>query len=269
MADTRSRASLRNAPPPRDAQAGLWSSGKCTTPATTSPSSSNPINTLHSGLPRTKSRVPSIGSMIQRRPFFDSLRDAFFAQDSVVGKRLFERARDQRSDSRSAVVTGESSGFVSARMPCRLKPQCQRRGRARLPCDATSISFTNRIPWHGSIVPNELPDRVRRPRRDRGEPTRTGPRCSSRSAAGKYRAWTWREYCDTVRQIAVGLRAIGVQEGRHRRAAIGNSRGILSRGSGVMARRRDRRRALHQPSVTRIRRGRCAPPMRAWCSSKT
>jgi long-chain acyl-CoA synthetase len=30
---------------------------------------------------------------------------------------------------------------------------------------------------------------------------------------GKYRAWTWREYCDTVRQIAVGLREIGVAKG--------------------------------------------------------
>ncbi len=30
---------------------------------------------------------------------------------------------------------------------------------------------------------------------------------------GKYRAWTWREYCDTVRQIAVGLREIGVTKG--------------------------------------------------------
>jgi len=30
---------------------------------------------------------------------------------------------------------------------------------------------------------------------------------------GKYRSWTWREYCDSVRQIAVGLRAIGVAKG--------------------------------------------------------
>jgi long-chain acyl-CoA synthetase len=31
--------------------------------------------------------------------------------------------------------------------------------------------------------------------------------------AGKYRAWTWREYADSVRQIAVGLRAAGVTKG--------------------------------------------------------
>jgi long-chain acyl-CoA synthetase len=30
---------------------------------------------------------------------------------------------------------------------------------------------------------------------------------------GKYRTWTWREYCDTARQIAVGLREIGVAKG--------------------------------------------------------
>lgn len=30
---------------------------------------------------------------------------------------------------------------------------------------------------------------------------------------GKYRTWTWREYCDAVRQIAVGLREIGVAKG--------------------------------------------------------
>lgn len=30
---------------------------------------------------------------------------------------------------------------------------------------------------------------------------------------GKYRSWTWREYCQSVRQIAMGLRAIGVQKG--------------------------------------------------------
>jgi long-chain acyl-CoA synthetase len=30
---------------------------------------------------------------------------------------------------------------------------------------------------------------------------------------GKYRTWTWREYRDTVRQVAVGLRALGVRKG--------------------------------------------------------
>ena len=33
------------------------------------------------------------------------------------------------------------------------------------------------------------------------------------SGRGRYRAWTWREYADSVRQIAVGLRAIGVAKG--------------------------------------------------------
>jgi long-chain acyl-CoA synthetase len=30
---------------------------------------------------------------------------------------------------------------------------------------------------------------------------------------GKYHSWTWREYCDNVRQVAVGLRAIGIRRG--------------------------------------------------------
>jgi long-chain acyl-CoA synthetase len=30
---------------------------------------------------------------------------------------------------------------------------------------------------------------------------------------GKYRAWTWREYADIVREVAVGLRAMGVAKG--------------------------------------------------------
>src|SRR5262249_6053602 len=30
---------------------------------------------------------------------------------------------------------------------------------------------------------------------------------------GKYRAWTWAEYRDQVRQIAVGLRAMGIAKG--------------------------------------------------------
>jgi long-chain acyl-CoA synthetase len=30
---------------------------------------------------------------------------------------------------------------------------------------------------------------------------------------GKYRTWNWREYCDTVQQIAVGIRELGVKKG--------------------------------------------------------
>ena len=30
---------------------------------------------------------------------------------------------------------------------------------------------------------------------------------------GKYRTWTWREYRESVRQIAVGLRSFGVKKG--------------------------------------------------------
>src|SRR5277367_3124604 len=30
---------------------------------------------------------------------------------------------------------------------------------------------------------------------------------------GKYRAWTWREYADIAREVAVGLRGMGVAKG--------------------------------------------------------
>ncbi len=30
---------------------------------------------------------------------------------------------------------------------------------------------------------------------------------------GKYKTWTWRQYCDTVKQIAMGLRVIGLRKG--------------------------------------------------------
>lgn len=33
------------------------------------------------------------------------------------------------------------------------------------------------------------------------------------TGGGKYRSWTWREYCDTARQVAVGLRDIGIRKG--------------------------------------------------------
>ena len=47
------------------------------------------------GLPRTNSRVPSMGSMIQRRPLARRLVGAFLAQQSVVGEGLFEGGGDE------------------------------------------------------------------------------------------------------------------------------------------------------------------------------
>ena len=62
--------------------------GRKANPATTSPSASRPIRTDQTGLPRTKSRVPSMGSMIQRRPLRESLRtDHGYASDPVSQRK--------------------------------------------------------------------------------------------------------------------------------------------------------------------------------------
>ena len=69
--------------------------GKCATPAFTSPpSSSSPMSTHQSRLPRRKSRVPSIGSMIQRRPLVPGLLALFFAKNGIVGERVEQDPRD-------------------------------------------------------------------------------------------------------------------------------------------------------------------------------
>ena len=111
MSDARIGLPFTKAPPPRDAVNISSMAGRYDTPATTSPSTSRPISTAQARFPRTKSRVPSIGSMIQRRPLRELLGGALLAQQSIVGKSLPERARSPVSHSRSATVTGRGIGL--------------------------------------------------------------------------------------------------------------------------------------------------------------
>ena len=55
------------APPPAEAHQRRWSWGADTTPTTTSSSTTSEMSVAHTGTPRTKFLVPSIGSTIQRR----------------------------------------------------------------------------------------------------------------------------------------------------------------------------------------------------------
>jgi hypothetical protein len=55
------------APPSRAAHQRRLSAGALTTPTMTSSSSISPMSVAHTGTPRTKFLVPSIGSMTQQR----------------------------------------------------------------------------------------------------------------------------------------------------------------------------------------------------------
>ncbi len=95
MVDTCTRAPLTKAPPPLAAQPSNPWRGQCAAPATTSPSCSKPISTAHNGIPRTKSRVPSIGSMIHLRPLRLSPVGAFFAEYAIFRKLASEPFHNQ------------------------------------------------------------------------------------------------------------------------------------------------------------------------------
>src|SRR5579883_2736972 len=152
--ETRSRVSLRKAPQPREAQHVWPSIGMCTTPATTSPSRSRPIRTLQRRLPRTKSRVPSIGSIIHRRPLLETFCDPSSPRIPSSGNASSRVLAINCSDSRSATVTGDSSAFISARTPA---AWCFRANFADSSATflATAISRASIIHWHGSIEPDE------------------------------------------------------------------------------------------------------------------
>jgi len=133
MEETFSRIPLRNAPPPRDPQQVFPIRGRCTTPAWTSPASSSAMRTLHSGFPRRKSRVPSIGSMIQRRPFFVSFREPSSPRIPSSGKAsssnfaisFFALFIGDRNGRIVGLVFGENARFLMA--------QSQLRGKIRGP----------------------------------------------------------------------------------------------------------------------------------------
>src|SRR5690242_12304801 len=91
--------------------------GKCATPVSVSSPSSSAIRTHQKRLPRTKSRVPSIGSTIQRRPLDPDLHAPSSPRMPSSGKPRSIASRISRSLSRSAMVTGDSSALASAVMP--------------------------------------------------------------------------------------------------------------------------------------------------------
>src|SRR6478735_5458001 len=99
------------APLPFDAHQRRFSSGADTTPSTTSSSTTSEISVAHTGTPRTKFLVPSIGSITQRR----WLWPVEPCSSPVTASR--ERTRDSvrrmlSSTAWSASVTGVRSGLL-------------------------------------------------------------------------------------------------------------------------------------------------------------
>ncbi len=99
------------APSPADAHQRRLSCGAVTTPTTTSPSTISPIRVAHTGTPRTKFLVPSIGSITHCRCEWPV---APLSSPSTASRgRARDRVRRMPSSTEvSASVTGVRSGFV-------------------------------------------------------------------------------------------------------------------------------------------------------------
>jgi hypothetical protein len=104
-----------HAPAPGAAHQRRCSAGADTTPTTASSPSSSPINVAHTGTPRTKFLVPSIGSMIQRRRESSAVLPNSSPTTASAGLAAASRSRRACSTARSASVTGVRSGLVSTR----------------------------------------------------------------------------------------------------------------------------------------------------------
>jgi hypothetical protein len=115
------------APSPRHAHHRRPRAGAEMTPTVTSPASSSASSVAHTGMPRTKFFVPSIGSTIQRRsPTTLTAPDPPPARSpnsspstASPGRREANSARSASSTARSASVTGVRSGLVSIARSCR------------------------------------------------------------------------------------------------------------------------------------------------------
>ena len=112
-AETPIGSPFANAPSPRAAHQRRPSAGAETTPQTTLPSRSSAISVAHTGMPREKFRVPSIGSTIHRTAPPSSPSSS--PSTPSPGRSRAMRSRSMRSVARSASVTGVRSGFVSTR----------------------------------------------------------------------------------------------------------------------------------------------------------
>ena len=106
---SRSRTRPRRAQPTNGARAPVQMRRR----STICPSRSSAISVAHTGIPREKFRVPSIGSTIQRTgpPSSPSSSPSTLSP----GRSRAIRSRSRRSVARSASVTGVRSGFVSTR----------------------------------------------------------------------------------------------------------------------------------------------------------
>ena len=118
-AETRQRASFHQHPSPGAAATSSPTGGKYAAPASTVSSSATAISVPHSGTPRTKLFVPSIGSMIQRRRASGRSTPNSSPSTPSPGKWRCTHSRAAVSAARSATVTGEPSPFVSTATPVR------------------------------------------------------------------------------------------------------------------------------------------------------
>ncbi len=191
-----------------------------------------------------------MGSISQRRPFADSLLEPSSPRIPSAGNESSSALAISRSHSRSAMVTGESSGFRFGLDARRLMPQRQRGGPLRRHGARFQSLFRTSFPGMVALC-RMKPRTVYTVLEETAQahPNRTA--LQQPMGGGKYKSWTWSEYRDTVRQVAVGLRADRHRERGDCRAAIRDSRRILFRRSGLDGLRGDRRRDLHQPAVCR------------------
>ena len=99
------------APMPRAAHQRRPIAGEDATPTTGTPSTASAMSVPHTGTPRRKFAVPSIGSMIHCRVESPSVPNSSPRMPSR-GRASASRSRMARSTARSASVTGVRSGFV-------------------------------------------------------------------------------------------------------------------------------------------------------------
>src|SRR5919198_1888995 len=111
IAETWIRLSSRYAPSPRAAHHRWPSAGAEATPTSDRPSRSSATSVAQIGIPRTKFRVPSIGSTTQRVPA--SSPPPSSPRKPSPGRRSTIAARSASSTARSASETGVRSTFVS------------------------------------------------------------------------------------------------------------------------------------------------------------
>ena len=101
------------APSPTVAHQRRPRAGADTQPATIWPSSSRAIRVAHTGTPRTKLEVPSMGSMIQRRPIFSDSSSSVRGEEAPSSSpRTWSRDRADFSVRRMAASTAWSDSVT-------------------------------------------------------------------------------------------------------------------------------------------------------------